>query len=212
MEYLAIIDYNLGNVRSVQKAFDYLGIPARLTKDEREIRESAGVLLPGVGAFPYAIKKLKEYGMYGLLREQAAEKPLLGVCLGMQLLFDKSYEVEEGEGLRLIPGEIVRFQPGELKIPHMGWNSLAFTQTPCPLLDGVPEGTYVYFVHSYYARMGAPENLCAYAEYGVPVPAIVRSGTVYGAQFHPEKSGDAGLKMLQNFGALCGVRGGGERL
>ncbi len=198
---IAVIDYDAGNLFSVKNALDYLELPSVLTSDPAEIERADAVILPGVGAFGDAMDKLNRRGLTRLLREQAGKKPLLGICLGMQVLFEKGFEFGEHEGLGLLPGSVERMAPDGLKIPHMGWNSLRF-HNPSPLLAGVPEGSYVYFVHSFAARTDA-ENLCAVADYGMEVPALVAKGLVFGAQFHPEKSADVGLAILRNFGGLA---------
>ncbi len=197
---IAIIDYGAGNLFSVKNALEYLGVSAEFTADPDKIRRADRIILPGVGAFPDAMRMLQQTGLPDLLKEEAAKKPFLGICLGMQMLFEKSHEFGETEGLGLIPGEILRFPEMGLKIPHMGWNRLEITQ-PCPFLAGISAGDSVYFVHSYYANTD-PANVAAYADYGVKVPALVRRGNIYGAQYHPEKSGKIGLQMLQNFAAL----------
>ncbi len=198
---IAVIDYDAGNLFSVKNALDYLELPSVITSDPAEIERANAMILPGVGAFGDAMDKLNRRGLTRLLHEQAGKKPLLGICLGMQVLFEKGFEFGEHEGLGLLPGSVERMAPDGLKIPHMGWNSLRF-HNPSPLLAGVPEGGYVYFVHSFAARTGA-ENLCATADYGMEVPALVARGLVFGAQFHPEKSADVGLAILKNFGGLA---------
>lgn len=200
---IAIIDYGAGNIFSVKNALDYLGVENKLTKDKREIIDADGIILPGVGAFPWAMKKLNESGLVDTIREQSQKKPFLGICLGMQLLFEKGYEFEECDGLGLIRGKVELMDLPDLVIPHMGWNELEFNIKDCPLTNGLGENTYVYFVHSYKAVCDR-ENVVAYSEYGTEVPALVSDGKfVFGAQFHPEKSGDAGLRILQNFALLC---------
>ncbi len=199
---IAIVDYGLGNVASVKKALDFLGISSELTKDRNEISSADGVILPGVGAFPYAMKRLESDGMVDFLRKTAKKKPFLGICLGMQLLFDRGYEIEETDGLGLISGEVRKIPDMGLKIPHMGWNSLVFSGS-CSLLNGVSEGDYVYYVHSYRAELKYRENLAAYSEYGTCIAGVVQNGNVFGTQFHPEKSGDVGLRILKNFGEMC---------
>ena len=200
---IAIIDYGAGNIFSVKNALDYLGVENKLTKDKREIIDADEIILPGVGAFPWAMKKLNESGLVDTIREQSQKKPFLGICLGMQLLFEKGYEFEECDGLGLIRGKVELMDLPDLVIPHMGWNELEFNIKDCPLTKGLGENTYVYFVHSYKAVCDR-ENVVAYSEYGTEVPALVSDGKfVFGAQFHPEKSGDAGLRILQNFALLC---------
>ncbi|MBE6948373.1 MAG: imidazole glycerol phosphate synthase subunit HisH [Ruminococcaceae bacterium] len=196
----AVIDYGAGNLMSVTNALRYLGEEWIITSDKSEIEKSDRVILPGVGAFPAAMRYLREKGFESFVKEQAEKKPLLGICLGMQMLFEESDEIELTTGLGLIPGRIQRV-PTELKLPHIGWNSLKFNN-PCPLLKGVDEGAYVYFVHTFCAMTKYPENLIASADYGAEVAAIVSSGNVFGCQFHPEKSGEAGLAILKNFCTL----------
>lgn len=196
---ITIIDYGAGNLFSVQNALNYLGLENRISRDPADIRSASGLILPGVGAFPDAMRMLNAAGLTALIREEARRKPFLGICLGMQLLFETGYEFEETAGLGLLPG-IVRKIETPYKIPHMGWNSLDFHRS-CPLLDGVAEGESVYFVHSFQAQP-KPECLYATCDYGAEIPALVGEGTVFGAQFHPEKSGETGLTILRNFGRL----------
>lgn len=198
---IAIVDYGAGNIFSVKNALDYLGMESRLTDDAAEIEAADEVILPGVGAFPAAMKMLETKGLIPVLKAQAQNKPFLGICLGMQMLLEKSYEFEECEGLGLIPGTVERIDAPGLIIPHMGWNKLEMG-IPCPLLENLPEESYVYFVHSYAAR-SCDSALAAWVEYGGRVPALVYDGSnVFGAQFHPEKSGEVGLQILRNFGGL----------
>ena len=195
---IAVIDYGAGNIFSVKNALDYLGCENMLTKSADAIKSADGIILPGVGAFPWAMKMLNESGLVDTIKTEAKKKPFLGICLGMQLLFEKSYEFEECAGLGLIGGYVDKIPDEGLVIPHMGWNKLEINHE-CPLFEGFSENEYDYFVHSYKAFCGE-ENLYAYCEYGSRVPAVVSDGkTVFGAQFHPEKSGDTGLKMLKNF-------------
>ena len=210
MSYTAIIDYGVGNLFSLSSSLLFLGSEARITCAADEIRAAGRIILPGVGAFGDAAEKLAATGLIPVLDEQvAAGKPLLGICLGMQLLFEKSYEFGEHRGLCYIPGSVCPMQPdldalgANLKIPHMGWNALSVRRPECPILRNTPDGTYVYFVHSFYAKDCA-EAVAADAEYGVRVPAVVSHGNVYGCQFHPEKSGQAGLAILRAFTALGG--------
>lgn len=197
MKKIAIVDYGMGNIRSVQKAFESFGGNAIVTSKPEELLEAEGVILPGVGAFPDAMENLKLARLDLALKEAVKNgTPLLGICLGMQLLFEESNEVRRTKGLGFIEGTIDKFEV-DLKIPHMGWNNLRILNS-CPLLQGVKDNSYVYFVHSYYAKLNK-ENLNADAFYGIEVPAVVSNKNVYGAQFHPEKSGDAGIKMLKNF-------------
>ena len=196
---ITIIDYGAGNLFSVQNALNYLGLENRVSRDPGEIRSADGLILPGVGAFPDAMRMLSASGLTDLIREEARKKPFLGICLGMQLLFEAGYEFEETAGLGLLPGTVQKIET-PYKIPHMGWNSLTFHR-PCPLLEGVREGESVYFVHSLQAKAQS-ECLYASCDYGTEIPALVGEGTVFGAQFHPEKSGEVGLTILKNFGRL----------
>ena len=204
MAYVGIIDYGMGNLHSVAGALKAVGAEYFISASPAELQSADRLILPGVGAFPDAMDALLAAGLVDFIQEQAQKKPLLGICLGMQLLFEKSYEFRLREGLGLLPGEVVRIteRPGtEYKIPHMGWNSLRYTSSAadCALLRGIPEGEYVYFVHSFRAACGNPATLAAYSEYGDEVAAVVYSGNVYGTQFHPEKSERVGLAMLRNF-------------
>ncbi|GKU26860.1 imidazole glycerol phosphate synthase subunit HisH [Clostridium folliculivorans] len=197
---ISIIDYGIGNLRSVEKALWSLGIESKITSSKDEIKSSSGIILPGVGAFPAAMKNLRERELDELLKEEVKEgKPLIGICLGMQLLFQSSDEVKYTEGLGFIDGHVKKFDIKE-KVPHMGWNRLKFN-VPSDTLKGIDEGSYVYFVHSYYAQTDKT-NVNAYAEYEVDVPAVVSKDNVIGFQFHPEKSGDVGLNILKNLKGL----------
>lgn len=197
---IAIIDYGMGNLRSVQKALEFLGFDARITDDKRHLIDASHIVLPGVGAFADAAACLEQSGMQEtMLNEVKKGKPFLGICLGMQLLFDKSYENGEYEGLGLVSGEVVPFKVNNLKVPHMGWNSLVARENA--LFDSNGE-KYVYFVHSYHASGVPDENIIAEADYGYRFTAAVRSDNIFGLQFHPEKSGDIGLDMLRRFGGL----------
>ncbi|MFC4098383.1 imidazole glycerol phosphate synthase subunit HisH [Paenibacillus xanthanilyticus] len=201
---IAIIDYGMGNLHSVSKAVERLGFEAVVTDDEAVIMSAEGAILPGVGAFGDAMENLRETGMDVVAKRYAASgKPLLGICLGMQLLFEQSEEHGLNDGLALLPGKVVRFQ-GDYKVPHMGWNKLSFGQE-CQLLSGLSEG-HVYFVHSYHVKPARQEDLLATTDYYQPVTAIVGSGNVYGMQFHPEKSGELGMQLLRNFLTLTGAK------
>ncbi len=198
---IAIIDYGAGNIFSVKNALDHLDIESVLTNDKAQIKAADALILPGVGAFPSAMKKLEESGLVELIRQQAKIKPFLGICLGMQLLFEKSFEFEECLGLSLVKGYVDKMVEPKLVIPHMGWNKLEYNGE-CRLLAGLGDNEYVYFVHSYKAFCD-DENMFAYCEYGGKVPAVVGDGkNVFGCQFHPEKSGKTGLKILENFSKL----------
>lgn len=204
---IAIIDYGVGNIFSLMSSFKYIGADAVLTSDTSQIESADRIVLPGVGAFGNAVKKLTDSGLKDTVVSQCRSgKPLLGICLGMQLLFQKSFEYGEHEGLGLIDGNVVPLSgavPSELKIPHIGWNALHFPKThkKSELFKYIDEGEHVYFVHSFYAADCA-ESVIADTEYGIPVTAAVQKGNVYGTQFHPEKSGDTGLKILKAFAEL----------
>jgi glutamine amidotransferase len=199
---IAIIDYGMGNLHSVSKAVERLGRQALVTSQEADIMDAAGAILPGVGAFGDAMDNLRESGLRDtVLRYAATGKPLLGICLGMQLLFTESEEHGLHQGLGLLPGRVVRFPQGDYKVPHMGWNRLKF-ERPSPLLDGLDEG-HVYFVHSYRALPENPGDLLATTDYHQPVTAIVGRSNVYGMQFHPEKSGELGMQLLERFVGMC---------
>jgi len=199
---IAIIDYGVGNLFSLRSSFAAIGEEAVVTRDPGEIRSAERILLPGVGAFADAAEKLRSTGMADVVLSEAVKgKPLLGVCLGMQLLFEKSYEYGEHDGLGLLKGRVVPLRgyvPEELKIPQMGWNSLEMVNDPGPLLKYVKNGDFVYFVHSYYAA-DCGDSVIAVTDYGAPVTAAVQKGNVFGCQFHPEKSGDVGLGILRAF-------------
>ena len=201
---IAIIDYDAGNIKSVEKALQYLGEEAVITRDAGEILMADKVILPGVGAFGDAMEKLNRYGLVPVIHE-VVEKgiPFLGICLGLQLMFESSEEAPGVEGLGLLKGKIVRIPEGDgLKVPHMGWNSLSFPKEG-RLFAGIPENSYVYFVHSYYLQ--AEEDIVtATAEYGVTIHASVEKGNVFACQFHPEKSSHTGLTTLKNFVELKG--------
>ncbi|GAA0135303.1 imidazole glycerol phosphate synthase subunit HisH [Paenibacillus sp. YSY-4.3] len=200
---IAIVDYGMGNLHSVSKAVERLGYEGLVTGDAAAILGADGVLLPGVGAFGDAMAHLHGTGLDAVVRQAAAGgTPLLGICLGMQLLFDESEEHGRNEGLGILPGRAVRFAGGGYKVPHMGWNRLSFLQPDNPLLAGLEEG-HVYFVHSYHVEPQAKSDLIAVTDYGHPVTAIVGRDNVYGMQFHPEKSGELGMALLRNFLALA---------
>lgn len=199
----AIIDYGVGNLFSLRSSFAFIGEEAVVTSDPDVIMKADRIILPGVGAFGDAAKKLFESGMADVLKNAAAQnKPILGICLGMQLLFEKSYEYGEHEGLGFIKGSVKpiadRVDTSVYKIPQIGWNALIFTGDRSPLFKYINEGDHVYFVHSYYGA-DCDESTIAVTEYGFDVTAAVSSGSVYGTQFHPEKSGDVGLNILRAF-------------
>lgn len=203
---IGIIDYGMGNLYSVSKALERLNVPYIVEHEQQALRQADGFILPGVGSFKDAMHILNETKLHSFIREQVAEgKPLLGICLGMQLLFEESEENGLTSGLKLLPGRVVRFsgvtKEGErYKVPHMGWNELVFHQ-PSSLFDDVERG-HVYFVHSYYVQTSDPTVVLASAQYDVTVPAIVGRGNVFGMQFHPEKSGELGMRLLQNYARI----------
>lgn len=196
---VGIIDYGVGNLFSLRSSFRAIGEEAIVSGDEAVLSQAERLVLPGVGAFQAGAEKLRQSGLDRFVRDRAAEgKPLLGICLGMQLLFEKSFEYGEHPGLGLLPGRVVAMEgrlPGGLKIPHMGWNQL--TVKAGQLLREA-DGQYVYFVHSYFAE-GCGGSLSAVTQYGIPITAAVERGNIYGCQFHPEKSGNVGLAILRKF-------------
>ena len=196
-----IIEYGVGNVFSLVSSLKRIGEEAAISSDRKIISEAERIILPGVGAFPDAMARLRESGVADVIKEEVKkDKPFLGICLGMQLLFERSYEYGENEGLGLIKGEVRALSealPKNLVVPHMGWNGLNFKKES-PIFEGLSEGSEVYFVHS-FAGFNCEESLIATAEYGIEVTAAVNKGAVYGVQFHPEKSGDTGQKILKNF-------------
>jgi len=201
----AIVDYGVGNLFSLTASLRALGLDAEVTGQADRLRAADRIILPGVGAFGDARDKLESAGLVPVLREEAARKPLLGICLGMQLLFDRSFEYGEHPGLGLIPGEVAELREDledkTLKVPHMGWNSLEVVKDD-PLFRYFKDGEYVYYVHSYYAR-SCRESTLGTSQYGnLAVTGAVRRGNVWGTQFHPEKSGDAGLRLLRAFAQL----------
>lgn len=197
---VAIIDYDAGNIKSVEKAVSALGYDALVTRDKNIIRNADSVILPGVGAFGDAMKKLHSYELVDVIKEVAAKNtPFLGICLGLQLMFESSEEAPGVEGLGLLKGKIVLLPDREdLKIPHIGWNSLKYPNKG-RLFAGIPEDSYVYFVHSYYLQAEDEEIVKATTEYGTLIHASVEKGNVFACQFHPEKSSDVGMKILENF-------------
>ena len=196
----AIIDYDAGNIRSVEKALAAIGEEAVVTRDAEELLKAERVILPGVGSFGDAMRKLEEFQLTEVIREIVRRgTPFLGICLGLQLLFEESEESPGVKGLGILPGKILRIPDNEgLKVPHMGWNSLDFPREG-KLFAGIKEGSYVYFVHSYYLKAAKEDIVTATADYGVKVHASVEAGNVFACQFHPEKSSDVGLAILHNF-------------
>ena len=197
---IAIIDYDAGNIKSVEKAFQFLGEEAVLTRDRNVILNADGIVLPGVGAFGDAMEKLHRYGLVAVIHEAVEKKiPFLGICLGLQLIFERSDESPGVEGLGLLKGEILHIpEESGLKIPHIGWNSLKF-HGKGRLFGGLEESAYVYFVHSYYLKAEDEGIVTAVTEYGTTIHASVEQGNLFACQFHPEKSSDTGLKILRNF-------------
>ena len=198
---IAAVDYGVGNLFSLCASLEFLNVESVVTADKSVLEKADGIILPGVGAFEDAAKKLSENGLDTFLCEQAKNgKPLMGICLGMQMLFDKSYEYGEHRGLGLIKGEVcdLNLDVENLKVPQIGWNSLTFRQNEDSLVKYIKEGSHVYYVHSFYAK-NCDESIVAYSNYGVDVPGIVRNGNVCGTQFHPEKSGEVGLNILKAF-------------
>jgi glutamine amidotransferase len=201
---IGVIDYGMGNRRSVQKALDRVGARAVITSDHDQLRAADGLVLPGVGAFPSAMRNLRELGLDELIVRAANRgTPLLGVCLGMQLLFEASEELEPARGLGLLPGKVTPLRTGGLRVPHIGWNDVSF-ERPCPLLAGLPAtGCPFYHVHSLASRPADRGDVVGTSEYGERFATIVERGSIFGVQFHPEKSSAHGLRMLGNFVALC---------
>lgn len=199
---IAIIDYGVGNLFSLKSSFNAIGADVIVTDSEEIIRSADKIILPGVGAFSDAIAKLRATGLDKVLVDEAKKgKPVMGICLGMQMLFEKSYEYGEFDGLGLLKGNVVGMQgvlPEELKIPHIGWNALHFIQKDCPLFRHIKENDCVYFVHSYFAE-DCDESVAATTEYGKELTAAVAYKNIYGCQFHPEKSGEVGLNILRAF-------------
>jgi glutamine amidotransferase len=201
---IAIVDYGMGNVRSVQKAFEHIGADAVLTADQTVVESAEALVVPGQGCFPDAMRALQRAGLIDVLRAwPATGKPFLGVCIGHQLIFESSEEGEPVDGLGLMRGRVVRFSPGR-KIPHMGWNAVHKTEAgrACPLLDGVDDGAYFYFVHSYYPVPDDASVIAATTEYTDTFASVVWRDRLFSTQFHPEKSQRAGLRVLENFVSL----------
>ena len=203
---IVIIDYGMGNLNSVKNALDFLGLENKISSNIDEIKNANALILPGVGAFPDAMETIEKLSLDKLIKEEVKNnKPILGICLGMQLLFEKGFEGIEKNGLGLLKGSIVKMQDDKennIKIPHIGWNNLKYNKRD-ELFNSIEEGKFVYYVHSYFAKDYDEEDLVAYSEYGDnKIPGVVRRNNVMGAQFHPEKSGTVGLSILKNFGEL----------
>ena len=202
MGYIGIVDYGAGNLMSVSNALNFLGLANKIVPSAALMDAADGIILPGVGAFPDAMQALEESGLTESLLRAAQSKPFLGICLGMQMLFEESDEMRVCKGLGLLPGRVERI-PTDLKLPQIGWNSLKYHRAD-PLMDGVDEGSYVYFVHTFMAYPSDPATLIASCDYNTQVTALVGRGQMYGAQFHPEKSGEVGMTILRNFGNMVG--------
>lgn len=201
MGYIAIVDYGAGNLQSVANSLAFLQVESRIATDVATIEGASGVILPGVGAFPDAMAALEGSGLLEAVKQAAQTKPFLGICLGMQMLFDSSDEVRPCAGLGLLKGHIARIQTTE-KLPQIGWNALQIHH-PNALTQGLQDGDYVYFVHSFMANPTHDADLACTTDYGTAVPAMVAQGNLFGCQFHPEKSGDVGLQILRNFAELA---------
>jgi imidazole glycerol-phosphate synthase subunit HisH len=203
MTEIAIVDYGMGNRRSVEKAFEHIGASVTISSDHDLLRSAAGLVVPGVGAFPRGMANLRELGLDELLRERVGSGiPVLGICLGMQLAFERSTEQGGSQGLGLIGGEVRQLEHGDLKLPHIGWNEVSLT-APSPLTEGLPERCAFYHVHSFAPVPAAPADVLGTAVYGGEFASVVAHEGFYGVQFHPEKSSAAGLRLLANFARIC---------
>jgi imidazole glycerol-phosphate synthase subunit HisH len=201
---IAVVDYGMGNRRSVEKALEHVGVHASVSSDPQRLREAAGLVVPGVGAFPRAMQRLRELGLDELLRERVhAGTPVLGICLGMQLAFDSSSERSGAAGLGLIAGDVRALDAAPLKLPHIGWNEVSFSKPDSPLVDGLPPRCAFYHVHSFAPVPADESDILGTAEYGASFVTAVQRGSFYGVQFHPEKSSAAGLRLLANFAKVC---------
>jgi len=201
---IAVVDYGMGNRRSVEKALEHIGARASVTSDHERLHAAAGLVVPGVGAFPRAMERLRGLGLDALLRERVeAGTPVLGICLGMQLAFDFSTELGGATGLGIVPGEVHTLDHGELKLPHIGWNEVRFTRRDSPLVADLPSSCAFYHVHSLAPIPADEQDVLGIAEYGSPFVSAVQRGSFYGVQFHPEKSSAAGLRLLANFARIC---------
>jgi glutamine amidotransferase len=201
---IAVLDYGMGNRRSVEKALEHVGARAIISGEAAQLRAAAGLVVPGVGAFPRAMDNLRELGLDELLRDLvAAGTPVLGICLGMELAFDYSTEQGGSAGLGMVPGEVRALDAGSLKLPHIGWNEVRFTKADSPLIEGLPSVCAFYHVHSFAPVPARRGDVLGTAEYGAQFVTAVEHGSFYGVQFHPEKSSAAGLRMLANFARIC---------
>jgi glutamine amidotransferase len=201
---IAVVDYGMGNRRSVEKALEHVGARALVTNDHERLLGAAGLVVPGVGAFPRAMQRMRELGLDELLRERvAAGTPVLGICLGMQLAFDSSTELGGAPGLGIVPGEVRALEAGALKRPHIGWNEVSFAKPGSPLIDELPSRCAFYHVHSFAPHPTDQQDVLGTAEYGEPFVTAVQRGCFFGVQFHPEKSSAAGLRLLANFARIC---------
>jgi len=201
---IAVLDYGMGNRRSVEKALEHVGARASITRDHEQLRAAAGLVVPGVGAFPRAMERVRELGLDTLLRERIeAGIPVLGICLGMQIAFDSSTEQGGAAGLGIVPGEVRALEPGGLKLPHIGWNEVRFTRPDSPLVADLPSSCAFYHVHSFAPMPADEHDVLGVAEYGAPFVSAVQRNSFYGVQFHPEKSSAAGLRLLANFARIC---------
>ena len=202
MGYIGIVDYGAGNLMSVSNSLNFLGLENKIVTTPELMEGASGIILPGVGAFPDAMQALEESGLTASLIQAAKTKPFLGICLGAQMLFEESDEIRPTKGLGLLPGRVQKIDT-DLKLPQIGWNSLEYHKQD-PLLAGVPEGSYVYFVHTFKMCPAEAGDLIATCDYNSQVTALVGRGQMYGSQFHPEKSGEVGMTILRNFGNMVG--------
>ena len=203
MTRIAMVDYGMGNRRSVAKAFEHIGAPIAQSSDPDELRAADGLVVPGVGAFPEAMRRLRALGLDAVVRAHALDgKPVIGLCLGMQLLFERSVEHEGAAGLGLLPGRVVRLDPRGLTLPHIGWNAVRW-ERPSALIEGLPDPAAFYHVHTFVAQPDDPSIVLGRGEYGVPFCSFAADDNVFGAQCHPEKSSAHGLALLRNFVGIC---------
>jgi imidazole glycerol-phosphate synthase subunit HisH len=201
---IAVVDYGMGNRRSVEKALEHVGVRTIVSSEPARLRAAAGLVVPGVGAFPRAMERIRELGLDELLRERlAAGTPVLGICLGMQLAFERSSELGGSDGLGVLAGEVRPLEAGALKLPHIGWSEVRFANPRSPLLADLPSRCAFYHVHSFAPVPANAEDVLGIAEYGAPFATAVERGSFYGVQFHPEKSSAAGLRLLANFARIC---------